>query len=379
MKRKLILCLVLLGLVPLLVACAMGGSGLLGGNSGTEGEQGETERTVEMRRIIYYHPDETGGTPVDALFINGELDSLSGFKSEKITFKNKYLTVAGLFTEKEGGEMVIDANGKRVPGSTMKADQKYYLQGKGLPITVKTTLGTGVSLSVKLPTTVNYGESFADVLPIPTLEGRRFRGWYETGEGFITGPDGVVYEQYRTLSSHHTINVQYSWPDYNTISGRSITLTPYFFVEDEFYYDVTFAFNDGTYRESVVQVTPSTSYDSLTMPTGSRELGEIVAWSLDPNVYVRPVGSITGPVTLYAVWKNYRYACVVEGFGEERVEKVYEGESFSLGTPAAREGYTFMGWYDNDLYLGSAVADTVTYGSVKECYYALWVKNEGGG
>ena len=79
------------------------------------------------------------------------------------------------------------------------------------------------------------------------------------------------------------------------------------------------------------------------------------------------------------MWKNYRYACVIEGFGEERVEKVYEGESFSLGTPDPREGYTFMGWYDNDLYLGSAVADTVTYATVKECYYALWVKNEGGG
>jgi uncharacterized repeat protein (TIGR02543 family) len=367
--------------MPLLFACAMGGSHLLGSPGSDKEDEGDGDEVLryEQIRIAYYHPDETKATWIEATFLNGELEHLNGFKPEKITFKNKHLTFAGLFSEKEGGEMVIDANGKRVPGSKMKADNKYYLRGKGLAVTVKTALGTGVSLPVDLPTTVNYGETLATTLPIPTLEGRRFRGWYETGEGFITGPDGVVYEQYRTLSSHHTINVQLSWPDFNTISSRSITLTPYFFVEDSFYYDVTFAFNDGTYRESVMQVVPGTSFDALTMPTGSRELGEIVAWSLDPNVYVRPVGSVLGHVTLYAVWKNYRYACVIEGFGSERVEKVYEGESFSLGTPTAREGYTFMGWYDNDLYLGSAVADTVTYGNVRESYYALWVKNEEGG
>ena len=162
------------------------------------------------------------------------------------------------------------------------------------------------------------------------------------------------------------------------IKSRYINIYPVYAASDDTYYDVTFAFNDGTYRESVMKVLPGTAYADMEMPTGARELGEIVGWSLDPNSYVRPIGSVIENVTLYAVWKNYRYSCVVDGMGAERVEKVYEGESFSLGTPEPRAGYTFMGWYDNELFIGASVADTVTYGNAREYYYARWEANEGG-
>ena len=335
-------------------------------------EGGQTEGEWVDGSIAYYHPDETGRTWVDAVFIDGKLDHLRNFKPETVTFKNKHLTFAGLFTEREGGVMVIDAEGNRVPGTEMTNHGVYYAQGKGEPISVKATI-TG-TLSSPLPTTINYGDPFPETLPVPYLEGRRFLGWYEALEGYITGPDGVVLEQYRTLSSHHYIQVGLEWYT-GAITSRYINIYPSYAATEESYYTVTYAFNDGTYRESVAEVLPGTAYADLEMPTGARELGEIVAWSIDPNSYVRPIGNVVENVTLYAVWKNYRYSCVVDGMGAERVEKVYEGESFSLGTPPPREGYTFLGWYDNELFLGFPFADTVTYGNAREYYYARWEAN----
>ena len=336
------------------------------------------EKNWEKRKISYYHPDKGERVYAEALFVDGELSTVS-LDADKITFQNQHIAFAGLFTEREGGTMVVDEKGNRVPGTEMTRDNVYYAQAKGLPISVNAVIvGT---LPSPLPATINYGDPFPEVLPIPKLdEGEKFLGWYEQITGYITGPDGVVYEQYRTMSSHHRINVQYeNWNMTGGISRRYIMLTPHFSQSVNSYYDVTFAFNDGTYRESKIKAVHGTPFAELEMPTGAGDMREIVGWSLDPNVYVRPVGELIGNVTLYAVWKNYRYACVIAGLGEERVEKVYEGESFSLGTPAPREGYTFGGWYDNELYIGSAVADTVTYGGVRECYYARWIKDEGGG
>jgi len=369
MKKHLILCLLLLSLLPLLFACNVGG--------GDEGDaDDDTEGNYVTGKISYCHPDDNKWTWVDATFLDGELQWIE-LDVKKITFKNRHLAFAGLFTEREGGVMIVDAEGNVVPGAERPAGSALYVQGKGHSVSVETIYLSGTEVPAGVPRSVHYGDAFADTLPVPFLEGRKFLGWYEDFEGFITGPDGVVYDQYRKLSSHHSINVRLEFYT-SEIKERYIRIYPKFEEGENSYYDVTFAFNDGTYRESVAKVLPGTAYADIEMPSGSRELGEIVGWSVDPHEYIKPIGNVIGDVTLYAVWKNYRYSCIVAGLGEERVEKVYEGESFELGTPKLREGYTFIGWYDNELYLGSPISGTVTYEGAREYYYARWEENEGG-
>lgn len=367
MKKRALLTLLTLALLLLLAACALPTPG-----GGKDDEESPEEKTWEKMKISYFHPDENERVFVEGLFVDGELTEVD-LDPEKITFKNRHMTFAGLFTEREGGTKVIDAKGKRVPGTEMTRNNVYYVQGVGLPVAISGVfVGT---LSAPLPKSINYGDAFPTSLPIPQLEGEEaFLGWYEQGVGYITGPDGVVLEQYRKLSSHHSIQVTLDWYT-SEITSRKITLIPKYSAGVNAYYDVTFAYNDGTYRESVLEVLPGTPYADITMPEGAGEMREIVAWSLDPNEYVRPVGNLVGNVTLYAVWKDYRYACVITALGDERVEKVYEGDTLTLAPPPPRTGYTFGGWYDNELYLGSDLQGTVTYGSIKECYWALWIKN----
>lgn len=384
---SILLLLLLLIASALLVACD-------GGEGDGEGDGDALPPVSEHRELslTYYLPGDTTGK---------KFTYVTGTESISLTAADvgemDYYNYAGLFTEPQGGTMVFDKDGKYT-GAALTDSGRYYVQGTPANITVE--WGATVDTAAHgLPTSLPYGSPFLTNLPILSKDGTEFLGWYATTTmqsalalynyevHMIAGPDGVVFDQYRNLNStvfritvkrNSWINGRFD-PDNSRITGRSISVYPRFTGAEAENIQVTFQYNDGTYRMTSKSYGTGVSLASVmeNAPSSSAGLREIVGWSTDPEQNIPYTGeTVEADLTLYAVWRDFKYVCVTTVQGSERVEKLYAGETLPLGTPEERAGYRFVGWYDNADGVGTAITGDIRYIDLKEFYFAVWEKED---
>ncbi|MBQ9704227.1 MAG: InlB B-repeat-containing protein [Clostridia bacterium] len=269
----------------------------------------------------------------------------------------------GLFTEPYGGQMCYDANGK---WTGVRTDSGiYYAQFDRGSIKIAYS-GIADPASYGLPTSVKYGDRLGvDRLPVLEKEGYVFQGWkYNAFWGFwATNQYGELMANYFVVNDSN----------YSTILSRdkAIVFTPVF--EPIYDVEIILDYNDGTFRQTSIKHCSYEWFSTSSLPKLSGTLRTLVGWSLDPNSkeLIEDSTTFTEDTTLYAVWERHRYICVITELGKEEIMLVREGEPLVLENPE-REGYVFVGWFDNELRTGLPISSEVKYTDPYEYYYAAW-------
>ena len=167
---------------------------------------------------------------------------------------------------------------------------------------------------------VKYGESFT--LPAnPTKEHYSFKGWTLNGTEFTT-PGAVTSD----------ITLKAVW--------------------ERIVYTVSFD-TDGAAAIEAIKVN---SGELFTLPENpAKEHYTFGGWTLGAEKYVP--APVTSDITLKASWTVNVYTVIFNPEGEEpTVLEVNSGASVIPPKPDEKEGFAFLGWYDEDtLYNGGAV------------------------
>ncbi len=360
MKKTLFLITFLLLLTLLLVGCM--------GKSAKDFISAEHE-------MHYYIPGDPEPKELDVTVVFGRASSVD-LTAENVTIDD-YHTYAGLYTAPEGGTCVFDANGKRMADSELPSNGILYARGAGMQIEVRShTYSASELQSFGAPATVTFGSKWPDQLPVLQKEGYTFLGW-SVGLYYITDSQGNVFERYRNIDESYIerggLKVVRNQST-NEIMTLRLFLSPVF---REKTVTVTYDYNDASYRQYNLEVRKGTDSGELKAPQTARDGFELVGWSTQRDSYVPYTGAVTEDMTLYAIWREYRYAFVTEWRGQEFIQKVFKGDELIIATPV-RAGYTFGGWYDNEACLGAAIEvnGPISYGALRPHYFAKWIPNE---
>jgi len=340
------------------------------GDGGSEGSEGGWDGIRYNFEVKFKVPDSdavyvTSGRR-EEYKVNVELDSekmrtaaeYKELRADSTFAKNgEYL---GLFNAPIGGIMCYDAAGNNK--GVFSDNGMYYAQfDMEFRITYEGITDQLTYDTYHLPTSVQYGQELGiAALPVMEKEGHRFVGWYcNELMAFVTDRDGVF------LSGYALVDEKYRWVN------RKLTFKPRF---EEETCTVTFDYNDGSYRISHQEWAKGSTWEEIYPPHSTADLRELVAWSTDPYEIKPFEGELTEDIRLYAHWRSYRYIVVVTSPGNEMAVRITEGENYELETPYM-DGFTFGGWYPNELKTGLPLSSTVTYGDPYEFYYARWEEN----
>lgn len=111
-------------------------------------------------------------------------EMISVFVKEMNSQKDEYYKFDGLFTEKEGGEKIVDENGEvLVDLSTIDV---YTLYPHWTRVKVDVMFDAAGGQVEKQYKTVDIGSTYGE-LPTPTRSGYAFNGWYINGEKIQSG------------------------------------------------------------------------------------------------------------------------------------------------------------------------------------------------
>ncbi len=294
-----------------------------------------------------------------------------------------------------------------------------FLYAKWSPVTYTVTFHVnGGSATDPIPYTV---ESVSFHLPTPTKTGYEFAGWYRDS-AFLTEEVYYIYN-----GSHEDLNLYAKWNpiqyriDFETNGGvwiESLTYT----VETETF-SLPFARKDGysflawytndllagspmeqipkgstgnktlyakwsnpiEYRISFVTngggSLPSIIYDveqdGISLPTVTKTGYEFGGWysnnsfSGSPTYYIW--GGTTGNKTFYAKWTPITYYVSYDTNGGAPLDQQSYTVEYALTLPTPlRNGYAFLGWYNNYAFQGEPVTE-IPVGSVgTKTFFAKW-------
>lgn len=207
------------------------------------------------------------------------------------------------------------------------------------------------------PTTFSYA-SLPVTLPTPTKEGFAFDGWYTTSQ--LTGSK-VTSIPVRTKTNQTFYAkwiAQEGWTiTYDLSGGVNPTSAPSFFTEADL---------------------------PLTLPVPTKADHVFLGW-VDPNdltgtiITVLPVGTDTNQA-LFALWASgdteYTIAYTLnEGVLASGSLTSFKANELPVTLPTpTRQGYAFVGWYDNATFEGDYITE-INSGSdlVYLNYYARWI------
>ncbi len=182
------------------------------------------------------------------------------------------------------------------------------------------------------------------VLPVPEKVGYKFIGWN----------DGVT-----SISKGTTGN---------------ITLTANWETE---VYSITYHLDGGIMNN---EPTKYTILDEITMPMPTKDGYRFAGWYLNSDLtgsaLTKIVKGATGDLTVYACWlKDDTYTITYHldgGTLPSYASTTYSvGKPFTLATPE-KDGYIFMGWYDNFKFNGDPIKKIDASDSGDKVYYAYW-------
>ena len=205
-----------------------------------------------------------------------------------------------------------------------------------------------------VPATYRIGSEIT--LPVPVREGYTFGGWYTNS--------AYVGEAVQAISSTEIGDKEF-WAKWNVNS-----------------YTVTLETNGGTINSG--NVTNYTYGYGIPLPSDVTKTGYTFdGWFADKDCTTARVTRIseskTGNLTYYANWTVNSYIVTLETSGgvinSGNVERYTYGKGATLPTNVTRDGYTFVGWYTNSSYLGSAVQSISSTEIGEKAFYANWLVN----
>lgn len=124
-------------------------------------------------------------------------------------------------------------------------------------------------------------------------------------------------------------------------------------VEYDQYYKVIFNSNNNT-ENTIIDVIEGSILEEPTQPTYS--LGfEFLGWYLEDVLY-NFSNKVTSSMNLNALWEGQEFTLSYDSMGGDLINNQIVGynSQFTLVTPS-RDGYTFNGWYLNDVLMTSGV------------------------
>jgi uncharacterized repeat protein (TIGR02543 family) len=188
----------------------------------------------------------------------------------------------------------------------------------------------------------------------PSREGYTFLGWFSAETG------GTLYTWPHTLTASVTMHAQ--WQD----DGEGPPVQ----------YTVTFETNGGgdippqTVEEGGKAVRPEDpDREGWAFSGWYSDSGLTAAYDFDT--------ALAGDITLYARWLE-SYAITYElngGTNNPGNPAAYTIESALTLSEPTREGYTFMGWYDNADLSGTAVTGISAGSTGDKAFYARWLES----
>lgn len=354
-----------------------------------------------------------------------------GTSSKQVTYDATYgalstptrtgYTFKGWYTEASGGAEVTSSTKVQIV-----ATQILYAHWAANESTVEFDAngGTVTTTSKNVTYDLTYGD-----LPIPTLTGYDFKGWYTGLYGGtritsstvvkITG-DQTLYAQWTPKTytvylnpngggvSAFSISVTYDSqyddlqkaerPGYDfdgwfteSSGGTEITSsTKVQITEDQTLYakwtpktyTVTFNANGGNVDKRSKVVTYDSAYGDLPIPTPPNEVYAFNGWFTEASGGVEITAStivqITSDQTLYAQWSKLSYTVSFDRAGGEFVGdgfpiSVENGETYPALPEVTRVGYGFAGWYlPGEVEIKEGYIVTITSNSWA---YAVWTNN----
>ncbi len=228
-------------------------------------------------------------------------------------------TFIGWFTAAAGGTQVTATT----TVSTAK-DHTLYAQWSVNGVVVTFDYAGADGNNATLSTTVQFGSPYGN-LPEPTRTGYTFDGWFTAKEGgsMVTSKTPLENSAPHTLYAHWTAST----------------------------FTVTFDAGEGVVSPDKITVTFGASYKEL--PELTRTGYTFVGWFTQGGALVteESIVTATGDHTLYAVWTADTFTVTFDANGgavsPDEITVTFGGTYPKLPIPT-RDGYTFVGWYNDE-------------------------------
>ena len=311
-------------------------------NFGSPGEEPQDDWIT-----VSYYLNDGNGNMMEFYFEDGS-SSVSFDPPTRVGF-----VFNGLFSAAEGGNMIFDANGQSV--AIITGYTTLYAQWTPLSYTLVFDAGDGTLTNSETERPVLSGSGLSVFLGA-SCDGYTFVGWKNArGE--------LVSDKTEPLADRAVFDL-YTYP---ADEDGKVILTAAYELKT---CTVTFDFGDGRIEtQSLYWGSPTMQ---ITYPAEDTGSAEIVSWSLATGVQIDYADeTVTGDITFYAIWRDYKVFTFHLGDGMENVtERVYNGVNFKAPTPE-REGYVFSGWYNSDVFAGFP-EQSISYYSYYSDFYAKW-------
>ena len=291
--------------------------------------------------IIYQSEDTAKGTVSSAeeslAPVTGEAEGSSATAKPGYTFTN--------WTDSKG--TTVSTTAGFTPGKVdgLNVAETYTAHFKANIYNITYTLNEGTNDSSN-PATYTYGvgvDSFKD----PTRDGYTFQNWQDTEGKTITNISTTAIGD-KTLIANWQANV----------------------------YDIIYQLDGGTNDESNPDnYTYGVGVDSFAKPT--KEGYTFIDWvDKDGNVVTDIPKTATGVKTLIAEWEANVYDITYQLDGGTNDESNPNNYTYGVGVESfkdpTKEGYTFLGWVDED---GNAVTDIAKTATGAKTLIANWQAN----
>ena len=300
------------------------------------------------------------------------------------TYEYRFYEFDGIYTEKEGGTLVLDGSLNNVSGIALESlfKGKFYVRLK--PTAVRVVLDTdGGELSMDTEFSVRIGESLIPYMnEIPEKEGYNFIGWeYTIGKtdyypiarvNFLTVQDQSTCIMNDTnfqlvnardeggynISYGGTYEGQYSTDWYVTLKAKY----------EQRMHTVTYMNSDGTvYKtKSVAYGTVLTQYNTEVLSSYSCK-----GWSLtDGSGLIFDTVTVDGDITLYPVVAKSKTVTLYFSNGFTVTCTVYETYPLMLNS-VVPSGYGLEGWYYDAAHTRPVQDEYIFFDGLADAYYAV--------
>lgn len=199
---------------------------------------------------------------------------------------------------------------------------------------------------------LSYGEAVG-LMPSTVLVGMELDGWFdESGKRYSFGTSPV----YISFDS-----------DGFDLSADNIKLYAKYSVK---MCTVTLMYGDGT-PDVQLSVQYGKTLPDLTQYLKDDGSRVVAGFGVSYNSSSLFTDCVYTDLSLYAVWKDYKYVSFVYTEDLTKTEKVFRDGALAELPEAEREGYSFDGWYSSELLSGNKIT-SVSFGSLASMYYAKW-------
>lgn len=216
-----------------------------------------------------------------------------------------------------------------------------YNQGNEYTVSLNANGGEVSSNSVN----VTFNHEYQ--LPIPTRKGYDFVGWYN---------DNEKVENTGTWKEAKNVSLTARWSPVS--------------------YTITYNLNGGINADNPATYTVE---DTIILKAPSKSYYNFVEWRYNGTAITSIDTSLAKDITIEAIWDVITYNITYNLNGGTLPNGYvstysYETATFNLPIPT-RDGYTFMGWYDNASFNGTAIASIVRHSHDDKVFYAKWSAN----